>query len=51
MIVICAWHKPEPIIIGEVEPYEQPGPTHGMCPECAEEFKAEHLAKKAMNPS
>lgn len=46
MILICAWHKPEPKVMGEVAPFENTAETHGICPQCAAEIKRVHLAKK-----
>jgi len=34
---ICAWHKQNfgfELDMGEVFPFDDPSPTHGMCPEC-----------------
>jgi hypothetical protein len=41
MIIVCAWHRPEPIVLGEKEPYEDRNITGGICEECREREFAE----------
>ena len=39
MIRICAWHPKYfgcPLVLGETEPLEDKGETHGLCDECLE---------------
>ncbi len=54
MIRVCAWHKKNfgfELKMGEVEPFEDKGETHGMCQECykietAEATKEEQFGKE-----
>ena len=37
MLRICAWCIPQRVI-EEIEPLDDPGETHGICPECYKEY-------------
>jgi hypothetical protein len=40
LVIVCAWHKPYPIILGLSDPTPpgQTGLTHGICPQCQHQY-------------
>ena len=48
MIAVCAWCEKEgaPAVVGEVEPLEDHGLTHTICPRHEAAVRAEHAVRR-----